>query len=273
MNTPQKQGEQAIAASRVNASAAANIAVKQVEQIEQVSVSLEVVWHGTAGKYDARMSEVSLEGCFIDSMGQEVLGETINFKVHLPSGPWVTLEGEVIYREYPICFEVRFTDLIEENRKLLLQVIAAHGGRQAQQLINETDLVASAARSGNRRVLVADDDAMTLRMVKAIAEALGYEVIAAADGREAYRILQQDADFDCAVFDMMMPHLHGMDLIHYIKTDARLARIPIGMITGEQDPKIWDESVAAGAQVFLPKPFSPPQVQMMLQMLANKNDV
>jgi CheY-like chemotaxis protein len=49
--------------------------------------------------------------------------------------------------------------------------------------------------------------------------------------------LQHDADFSAAVFDMMMPHLLGMDLIHYMKTDARLSHIPIGMITAEQDPK------------------------------------
>ena len=73
--------------------------------------------------------------------------------------------------------------------------------------------------------------------------------------------------FCAAIFDMMMPHLLGMDLIHYMKTDARLSHIPIGMVTAEQDPKIWNDSVAAGAKVFLPKPFSPPQIQMMLRML------
>ena len=73
------------------------------------------------------------------------------------------------------------------------------------------------------------------------------------------------------MFDMNMPHLLGMDLIHFMKTDDRLRDIPVGMITAEQDPKIWDDSVAAGAKVFLPKPFSPPQIQMMLRMLTSKN--
>jgi CheY-like chemotaxis protein len=52
-----------------------------------------------------------------------------------------------------------------------------------------------------------------------------------------------------------------------MKGDERLRHIPVGMITAEQDPKIWDDSIAAGASVFLPKPFSPPQVTMMLRML------
>jgi CheY-like chemotaxis protein len=191
----------------------------------------------------------------------------------------MTLEGQVTSQEYPIGFEVRFTNLTDEHRKLITQVIAGHGGKQAQQILKEQEEAAEAEaeaaaaqipQTGKRRVLVADDDSMTLRMLTVIIESQGYEVRAAADGREAFRILQQEADFSAAIFDMMMPHLHGMDLIHYMKTDSRLSRIPIGMITAEQDPKIWDESVAAGASVFLPKPFTPPQVQMMLRMLVTK---
>src|SRR5207237_3481696 len=109
-----------------------------------------------------------------------------------------------------------------------------------------------------------------LEVLRAIIETAGYEVISAADGREAFRILQYDSDFSSAIFDMNMPHLDGLDLIHYMKTDERLNRIPIAMVTAEMDPKIWDESVAAGTSIFLPKPFTPPQIQMMLAMLANK---
>ncbi len=243
------------------------------KQNEQVNVSLDVVWQGGAGKYDARMGEISMDGCFIDSMGQEILGETISFNVRLPSGIWVSLEGEVVYQEYPIGFEVRFTDLTPENRKLVTQVVAAHGGKEAQQILREEIEVKPAIQNSpkSKRILVADDEAMTLRMLTVIIEEQGYEVVSAPDGREAFKILQHDADFCAAMFDMNMPHLFGMDLIHFMKTDDRLKDIPVGMITAEQDPKIWDDSVAAGAKVFLPKPFSPPQIQMMLRMLTSKN--
>ena len=243
-----------------------------MKPIEHVNVSLDVVWHGAAGKFDSRISEVSLEGCFIDSMGQENIGETINFNVRLPEGCWVTLAGEVVYQEYPIGFELRFVDLDDENRNLLLPVIAANGGKQARQILDEIADNASTQvpTQENRRVLVADDDAMTLRMLTVIVENQGYEVVTASDGREAFRILQHDAYFVAAIFDMSMPHLDGMDLIHYMKTDDRLSHIPIGMVTAEQDPKVWDDSVAAGASVFLPKPFTPPQVEMILRMLVSR---
>ncbi|HXG84986.1 MAG TPA: response regulator [Pyrinomonadaceae bacterium] len=236
----------------------------------EVLVSLEVVWQGTAGKHDARMGEIGMNGCFIDSMGQEVLGETIHFKVHLPSGHWVSLQGKVVYQEYPIGFGLDFTNLTDGDKRILEQVIAAHGGKPLENIAEEVKSAPLPTPEISRRVLVAEDDPMTLRMLTAIIETQDYKVVAVEDGREAFRILQFDADFSAAVFDMMMPHLHGIDLIHYMKTDARLKHIPVGMITAEQDPKIWDDSIAAGASVFLPKPFSPPQVQMMLRMLASK---
>ncbi len=243
------------------------------KQNEPVAVSLDVVWHGRAGKYDARLSEISLDGCFIDSMGQETFGETICFNVHLPSGIWVTLEGEVIYQEYPIGFEVRFTNLTDENLKLIVEVVAAHGGREAQQILRDLKEKLLSENTGDfsRRILVADDEAMTLRMLTVIIEEEGYDVVSVPDGREAYRIMQQDADFCAAIFDMNMPYLFGRDLIGYMKSESRLQNIPVGMITAEQDPKIWEDSFAAGAKIFLPKPFSPPQIQMMLRMLTSGN--
>jgi len=106
--------------------------------------------------------------------------------------------------------------------------------------------------------------------VAAIIETEGYEAVTVPDGQQALTALQQGATFHAAIFDMMMPHFQGLDLIRYMKADEQLRRIPVGMITAERDPKVWDDSVAAGASVFLPKPFTPPQVQMMLRMLASK---
>ena len=243
-------------------------------QDDNVTVSLDVVWQGSSGKQDARMSEISMHGCFIDSRVQgRVLGDIVEFKVHLPGGPWVSLQGELVSEDYPMGFGLRFTGLTEGDKRLLAQVVIAHGGDPGalhlspEVVEEETPEPVPEERS---RVLVADDDALTLRMVAAIVEAEGYEAVSVSDGRQALRSLQEDPTFSAAIFDMMMPHLKGLDLILFMKADERLRGIPVGMITAERDPKVWDDSVAAGACVFLPKPFTPPQVQMMLRMLASK---
>lgn len=243
---------------------------------DPVTVSLEVVWQGSSWKQDARMSEISMEGCFIDcKVRGRVLGDMVEFKVHLPSGLWVSLRGELVQEDYPMGFGLRFRELTDGDKRVLSEVIIAHGGSpgESHTLAQVVEVKTPAQIPvGRRRILVADDDELTLRMVSAIVETEGYQAVSVSDGRHALRLLQQDATFSAAIFDMMMPHLQGLDLILYMKADKRLQHIPVCMITAEQDPKVWDESVSAGASVFLPKPFTPPQVQMMLRMLASKVD-
>ena len=120
---------------------------------------------------------------------------------------------------------------------------------------------------GSRRILLAEDDPVIRHLATAVIGQEGYEVVAVADGREAFRILQTDADFKAAVFDMTMPHLEGLDLVRFMKTEKRLMRIPVLMITAETDIKLMAASFSAGATAFLPKPFTPPQLRSALRLL------
>ena len=95
-------------------------------------------------------------------------------------------------------------------------------------------------------------------------------MVMARDGREAYKILQSDPNFTAAILDVVMPHISGPELVRYMKSEERLKRIPVMMMTAEQDPKLSSDSFAAGAIVFLPKPFTTAQLQIMLQMLIGK---
>lgn len=122
-----------------------------------------------------------------------------------------------------------------------------------------------------RQILVADDDPAILRMVKTILEKENYGVVTARDGREAYKALQGQATFTAAIFDVVMPHISGPELVRFMKTERRLMNIPVMMITAEQDPKLPSDSFAAGAVVFLPKPFSNAQLNTMLEMLIGKS--
>ncbi len=122
----------------------------------------------------------------------------------------------------------------------------------------------------NRRMLVADDDPAILRLIATILEKENFNVVTARDGREAYKILQADPNFTAAILDVVMPLISGPELVRYMKSEDRLKRIPVMMMTAEQDPKLSSDSFSAGAVVFLPKPFTTAQLQIMLQMLIGK---
>jgi CheY-like chemotaxis protein len=120
------------------------------------------------------------------------------------------------------------------------------------------------------RILVADDDPAILRLVTTLVEKEGFAVVAARDGGEALRILKADANFVAAVLDVVMPQVEGTEVVRYMKSEKRLMRIPVMMMTAEQNPKLTSDSFAAGAVVFLPKPFTSSQLQVMLRMLISK---
>jgi len=120
------------------------------------------------------------------------------------------------------------------------------------------------------KILVADDDPAILRLIKMILEREGYDVVGARDGKEAYKALKDNADFTAAVLDVVMPHIAGPELVKFMKSEKRFMKIPVMMMTAEQDPKLSRDSFAAGAVVFLPKPFTTAQMQTMLRMLIGK---
>ena len=125
----------------------------------------------------------------------------------------------------------------------------------------------------SKRVLIADDDPVIRCLLSSAVTSEGYEAVAVDDGRAAYKILQSDADFTAALFDMSMPGLTGIDVIRHMRTEKRLQRIPVMLITAEQDLKVMSESFAAGAVAFLTKPLTVDKLQVALRLLLRSAQV
>src|SRR5438132_524607 len=79
------------------------------------------------------------------------------------------------------------------------------------------------------RVLVADQDSTTSDLLRSLNRE-GYRIVSVSDGREAFRRLKTDANFHVAIFNMTIPHLHGVDIVKYMKTEKRLMRIPVVLV-------------------------------------------
>jgi putative two-component system response regulator len=122
-------------------------------------------------------------------------------------------------------------------------------------------------RQTTRRVLIADDDPALLNRVSGILEREGYSAIAARDGRETFRILSSDCDFVAAIFDADMPYLMGSDLINHMRTEKRLMRIPVMLMSAGRGPLLSSCALTSGASIFLPKPFTSDQLRGLLRML------
>ncbi len=125
--------------------------------------------------------------------------------------------------------------------------------------------------TGKSQVLIADDDPAILRLVKAIVEKEGFKAITVRDGREAFKILNDGEPFVAAVFDVVMPYIQGTELVRHMQSEKRLMKIPVIMMTAEQNPRLSSDSFSAGAVAFLPKPFTAVQMQLMLRMFVKKD--
>jgi CheY-like chemotaxis protein len=81
-----------------------------------------------------------------------------------------------------------------------------------------------------KRVLLAEDDSDTRFLLSLVLTEQGYEVAAARDGVEALALAEQDAP-DLIVMDQMMPRMTGSDCLTMMRTDPRLGRVPVVMVT------------------------------------------
>ena len=120
------------------------------------------------------------------------------------------------------------------------------------------------------QVLIADDDPAILRLVKAIVEKEGFTAVTARDGRDAYKLLNSGEPFVAAIFDVVMPYIQGTELVRHMQSEKRLMKIPVIMMTAEQNPRLSSDSFSAGAVAFLPKPFTTSQLQTMIRMFVPK---
>jgi CheY-like chemotaxis protein len=119
-------------------------------------------------------------------------------------------------------------------------------------------------------VLVADEDPAFLRRVTEAIDHAGFRAVPACNGGEALKILRRDSDFVAAILAVAMSDLDGPELVRYMKTEKRLMHIPIMMMSSQRNPTLSADAFSAGAQVFLPKPFTPSQLLAMLHMLTSK---
>lgn len=103
------------------------------------------------------------------------------------------------------------------------------------------------------KILVADDMADNVDIVRARLERLGYDVIVAGNGEDALERARTDLP-DLVLLDVMMPKLDGIEVVKRLKADATLPFIPVLLLTAKSDPKDIVAGLDSGADDYLTKP-------------------
>jgi CheY-like chemotaxis protein len=128
--------------------------------------------------------------------------------------------------------------------------------------IEEVDRVlandeATAGPSRERsRILVTDDEPITRMLVKLLLERDRFEVLEAANGRQAVEIALRERP-DLVLIDLNMPEVDGYEAIGRLRRDFTLATVPIVVLTSEEGPGVEKRVLELGADDYIIKPFDP----------------
>jgi two-component system chemotaxis sensor kinase CheA len=162
--------------------------------------------------------------------------------------------------------------LVKPLRKPLIRVrnIAAAAVLASGEIVpvlNPADLLKSARRvatreprpatappapAARRSVLVAEDSITSRMLLKTILESAGYAVATAVDGMEAFALLRAQP-FDLLVSDVQMPRLDGFSLTARIRADAKLAELPVVLVTALATREDRERGIDVGANAYIVK--------------------
>jgi DNA-binding response OmpR family regulator len=113
------------------------------------------------------------------------------------------------------------------------------------------------------KVLICEDDNLTLQALEHSIRIEGYETLTAKDGLEAKKLLS-DHKVDLMVTDLHMPNIDGLELIQHIRKDLKRT-FPIIMLTrvGSDDTVL--SAFEYGADDYITKPFSPKELSIRIK--------
>ncbi len=114
------------------------------------------------------------------------------------------------------------------------------------------------------KILIADDDAVSRRLLQSYLQKWGYEVTAAQDGAEAWRLFEESL-FPMVITDWMMPELDGSGLLRRIRASQRPGYVYAILLTAKSQKEDLVEGMEAGADDFLTKPFDRDELRVRLR--------
>ncbi len=117
-----------------------------------------------------------------------------------------------------------------------------------------------------RAMVVDDSRAMRMILSRTLVES-GFEVLQAANGRQALDRMERDGAFQLVMVDWNMPEMSGLDFIRAVRARPEFRTVRLFMVTTETEIEQMTRALDAGADEYLMKPFTPESVRDKLRLL------
>ena len=120
-------------------------------------------------------------------------------------------------------------------------------------------------------ILVVDDDAKIVRLVRTYLERDGFMVVTASDGPAALAAIERHAPA-LVVLDLMLPGLDGRAVIRAVRRDEEAGRTPILVLSARSSTLDRIAGLEDGADDYLPKPFSPAELVLRVKSILRRTE-
>jgi len=107
-----------------------------------------------------------------------------------------------------------------------------------------------------KKILIADDHAEVVELVRVTLEGEDYEIVDASNGKEALKKVRLEKP-DLVLLDVVMPKMDGFEVCRKLKKDPQTKEIPIIMLTAKAQEVEKEKGREVGASDYITKPFSP----------------
>jgi len=118
-------------------------------------------------------------------------------------------------------------------------------------------------------VLIAEDEPAQVEMLRYNLESAGYRTIAAGDGAEALRRIEE-AEPDLVILDWMLPKVSGIEVCRQLRSREATHRLPILMVTALSEEPDRAHAFETGVDDYLVKPFSPAEMMARVRTLLQR---
>ena len=117
------------------------------------------------------------------------------------------------------------------------------------------------------RALVIDDSRAVRSIIREILKGFGFDVVEAADGREALACLREIGMVDLALVDWHMPEMNGLDFVRAVRALPAYDGMPLMMVTTESDMQHMILALENGANEYVMKPFTREVLREKIELL------
>jgi two-component system, cell cycle response regulator DivK len=119
------------------------------------------------------------------------------------------------------------------------------------------------------KALIAEDNAVNRELLRELLESRGYDVVEACDGQEALKLIEQ-AQPDILLLDIGMPKMDGFAVVQKIRTNPRLANLPVLAVTAYAMQGDREKVLDSGFDGYLSKPINPKALEQELKRLEQR---